>query len=146
LEEQNAERASKAYEVFLRTFFAPAAGQFPRFDLILLGMGEDGHTASLFPGHPLLDERQRWVASITDSPKPPPERITLTLPVINNARHIIFMATGAEKAQVLGKVLGTNSHRKGLPVQCVSPTYGTLQWYLDKAAAEKIGATDHELS
>ena len=84
---------AKAYEAVLEQLFRPAPGRPPQFDLILLGMGEDGHTASLFPGHPLLNERSRWAAPVFDSPKPPPERITLTLPVINQARQVAFVTS-----------------------------------------------------
>ena len=137
-EELGPEGAADKYEAYLRTFFAPPPGRFPRFDLILLGMGEDGHTASLFPGHPALDETRRWVVPIADSPKPPPERVTLTLPVINNARNVIFVTAGAGKAPALGEVLGSGTVGKGLPAWRVSPKDGTLQWFVDADAAEQL--------
>ena len=141
-EERGPEGAADAYEAHLHKFFAPPPGRYPRFDLILLGMGEDGHTASLFPNHPLLEETRRWVAPITDSPKPPPRRVTLTLPVINSAYNIIFVATGSGKARVLSEVLGADTHGKGLPAQRVSPKDGTVQWFVDAAAAELLGKTE----
>jgi 6-phosphogluconolactonase len=113
----------------------PASPPLPRFDLILLGMGEDGHTASLFPGQPLLHETNRWVAPIFDSPKPPPERITLTLPVINNAHHVIFIAAGAGKAEILPRVFAPNSQ---LPASLVQPIAGDLHWFVDEAAAGQL--------
>lgn len=110
----------------------------PRFDLILLGMGPDGHVASLFPGHPLTHVKDKWIASIKDSPKPPPERITFTFPVLNSAANVAMVLTGANKADVLEKAFGELQPPGVLPVQMVVPTEGNLVWFLDKLAASKL--------
>ncbi len=125
-------QAAQTYQSNLQNLFQT---ELPTFDLILLGMGPDGHTASLFPQHALLNETNRWVAPITDSPKPPPERITLTLPVINHARQVVFVATGASKADILPQVLVGNP---AYPAQHVHPDYGQLHWFVDEAAAVNI--------
>ena len=104
----------------------------PVFDLVLLGMGPDGHAASLFPGHPLVDEVGSLVAPITDSPKPPPERITLTLPVINAAKAVFFVCTGAGKAENLAKIL--SGAEPPLPAGRVKPAAGSLAWFVDDDA------------
>eukprot|EP00002_Diphylleia_rotans_P000727 TRINITY_DN1037_c0_g4_i1.p1 TRINITY_DN1037_c0_g4~~TRINITY_DN1037_c0_g4_i1.p1 ORF type:complete len:240 (+),score=60.40 TRINITY_DN1037_c0_g4_i1:50-769(+) len=119
--------AAADYLQQLEKTFGP---QLPRFDLILLGMGPDGHTASLFPDHPLLLETA-WVASIADSPKPPPQRITLTLPVLNNASYTAFVTTGKSKQDAIVSVL----EKKQLPASLVQPTDGELVWFLDQDAA-----------
>jgi 6-phosphogluconolactonase len=110
---------------------ATDGGGRPRFDVIHLGLGEDGHTASLFPGNEALDERQAWVRVIRDAPKPPPDRLTLTLPVLNAARAVLFMVQGASKRQALARVLQRDPT---LPASRVQPIDGELQFIVDKAA------------
>ena len=130
--------AASAYQARLKEFFQPEASQLPRFDLILLGMGQDGHTASLFPGHELLHEEQKWVAPIFDAPKPPPQRITLTLPVINHAREVIFVVAGEGKAQPLQAVFDVQSSDHRPPAALVNPTRGNVTWFVDSAAAKNL--------
>ncbi|GAQ91586.1 6-phosphogluconolactonase [Klebsormidium nitens] len=114
--------------------------QYPRFDLILLGIGPDGHIASLFPNHPLVGERAKWVAHITDSPKPPPQRITLTLPVINSAKQVAFVVTGQGKAEVLQRILEVSALPGALPAQLVRPTDGSVTWFADLAATAELNS------
>lgn len=102
----------------------------PRFDIIHLGMGEDGHTASLFPGHPAL-KYQTPVVAVLNAPKPPPERLTLSLPVLNAARAVLFMVQGAGKREALARVLRRDP---ALPASLVQPTDGELTFIVDKAA------------
>ncbi|CAK1547817.1 unnamed protein product [Leptosia nina] len=128
----NAEEAAKDYtEQLIKAF----GGDDFKFDLLLLGMGPDGHTCSLFPNHTLLNETQLKVAAITDSPKPPPERITLTYPVINSARNCIFAASGAAKAEMIKRIL---KDKEDLPAARVKPTHGSVYWIVDAAAAQHL--------
>lgn len=110
---------------------------FPKFDLMLLGMGPDGHVASLFPSRPQRYEKKRWVTFITDSPKLPPPRITFTFPVINSASEIAMVVTGAELADTTKKALGHAGVEPPLPVTEVSAE-GELTWFLDRDAASKL--------
>jgi 6-phosphogluconolactonase len=129
---------ARDYESLMAKAFAPVAGRLPRFDLILLGIGEDGHTASLFPRHALLSKTRRWVAPVFDAPKPPPERMTLTLPVINNARHVVFVAAGESKAPALAAVINPDRNDALLPAGQVDPTEGVVQWFVDDDAARGL--------
>lgn len=101
--------AATEYEKRLRELFnileSPASGSFPSFDLILLGIGADGHTASLFPGDPAVNERQQWVVAVSGlTAKPPVPRITITLPVINHAKYVVFLVSGKEKAGIVDMI------------------------------------------
>lgn len=128
--ELGAAQAAAAYRAELNELL----GQDGRFDLILLGMGGDGHTASLFPGATALEARQRTVVAVYVE-KLDAWRVTLTLPVINNARHATFIISGADKADVVQAVLAEPDRR--LPAQQIRPTSGRLTWLLDTAAARK---------
>ncbi|XP_057522454.1 probable 6-phosphogluconolactonase 4, chloroplastic [Amaranthus tricolor] len=103
---------------------------FPKFDLMLLGMGPDGHVASLFPGHPLLKEDEKWVTFIMDSPKPPPQRITFTFPVINSSAYIAMTVVGNGEVNAVKKVLGDTNICEILPAGRVSPEE-EMTWFLD---------------
>jgi 6-phosphogluconolactonase len=138
-ENPDASAAAETYEQTLRTFFALAPGEFPRFDLILLGMGPDGHTASLFPETAALQEKSRlvvanWVEKLNAS------RITLTLPVLNAARCVAFLVSGTDKAAVLHEVLEGNAPPEKYPSKLVQPDEGRLIWFVDRAAASGLSA------
>jgi 6-phosphogluconolactonase len=136
-EMKDSDAAASAYEQTLRTFFALKPDQFPRFDLILLGLGPDGHTASLFPGSSALNENKRLVvANWVEKFKT--HRITFTFPVLNHAACVMFLAGGADKAGILREVL--ENPQADLPSQKVHPTDGKLIWMVDRAAAADLSA------
>lgn len=126
------EAAAQDYEKTLRDFWPDS---LPHFDLIQLGLGPDGHILSLFPNSSLLREENRLVAVVTDSPKPPPTRLTLTLPAINHAAQIHFFVTGAEKAEALRATLEYMRDLQKFPAQAVQPTNGQVIWWVDEKAA-----------
>lgn len=124
--------AAEQYERRLRTHFG---GHTPEFDLVLLGVGADGHTASLFPGDGALEEAQRWVVPVwAPAGYEPAERITLTLPVLNRARAVFILAVDAAKHSLIAAVLSGDEQAQRLPIARVRPT-GRLVWFLDDAAA-----------
>lgn len=136
-ENPDAAAAADAYEQTLRKFFQLGPGEFPRFDLILLGMGPDGHTASLFPGTAALQDKSRlvvanWVEKLKTS------RITLTLPVLNAARCVAFLVSGTDKADALKAVLEGDAPGEQYPSKLVKPSDGKLIWLVDRAAASGL--------
>ncbi|MGA8431709.1 MAG: 6-phosphogluconolactonase [Candidatus Sulfotelmatobacter sp.] len=136
-ENPDADAAALAYEQTLRKFFSLEPGQFPRFDFILLGMGPDGHTASLFPETAALAETSRlvvanWVEKLKTS------RITFTLPILNAARRVAFLVSGTDKAAVLRAVLQSNAPGEQYPSKLVQPHDGKLIWFVDGAAASQL--------
>ena len=136
-ENPDAGAAALAYEQTLRKFFALEVGQVPAFDLILLGMGPDGHTASLFPGSEGLHEKSKLViANWVEKFKT--KRITFTLPVLNAARCVAFLVSGTDKAPVLKSVLEGDAPGEQYPAKLVRPVQGKLIWFVDRAAASSL--------
>lgn len=139
-ENPNAQRAAEEYEETLRTFFRLRAGEFPRFDLVLLGMGGDGHTASLFPGTDALRERKHpvvanWVEKFHT------HRVTMTLPALNRAAMVLFLVSGEEKAETLRGVLENRTGKDPFPSQLIRPTDGRLLWLVDREAGRFLEKT-----
>ena len=133
--EGNADLNAQAYENQLRAFFAGLS--WPRFELVLLGMGEDGHTASLFPNSAALREMSRWVVA-TRNEQSGQDRITLTVPVFNHARRVMFLITGKKKAQRLKEVLRPEPGSERFPIQAIAPVAGMLEWLVDAEAASLL--------
>ncbi|WP_457653866.1 6-phosphogluconolactonase [Rhodocaloribacter sp.] len=126
--------AARDYEKTLRRHFE---GSWPRLDLALLGLGADGHTASLFPGAPALHERRRWVAEAL-APDEPRQRLTLTFPVFNHAGHVHFIAGGAGKAEALRCALDPEARPERCPAAGIRPAHGNRVWWLDRAIVRSL--------
>ncbi len=131
--------AAAAYEAELRRHFGLGDGEFPRFDLVMLGLGDNRHTASLFPGDPAIHETQRMVVAV-DVDAEPRKRLTLTPPVINNAQRVMFLAAGQGKAAAVKDILEGPRDPDRFPAQAVAPTDGAVIWLLDKAAASLLAS------
>jgi 6-phosphogluconolactonase len=130
--------AARRYEETIRQQFETSSPAWPRFDVIFLGLGDDGHTASLFPGSPALDEKIRAVV-VSKSPRGVPHRITFTAPLINHARSIVFMVTGLQKAPAVRAVLEDDTVKAThYPAKLIQPIEGHLIWYLDRVAASAL--------
>ncbi|HZV47884.1 MAG TPA: 6-phosphogluconolactonase [Thermodesulfovibrionales bacterium] len=138
--EEGPEKAASEYERDMRAFFGTSG--FPVFDLIILGIGEDGHTASLFPGSESLKEKARLAVPVYMQ-KTKSNRITLTLPVLNNADQIIFLVAGKSKSHIVRSVLVGDKERKQYPAGLINPDNDKIQWLIDQEAAGNL--TEKEL-
>jgi 6-phosphogluconolactonase len=137
-ESSDLQAAASEYEQQLRLATNTVPPVLPSLDLILLGLGEDGHTASLFPGSPVLQNYQCAIAA-TQSPKDPPHRLSMTLAAINRASVILFLTTGSGKAEAVRAILDPKTEaERQLPASLVKPEEGRLIWFLDQAAAAKL--------
>ena len=134
-QEDTSEKSSENYEKHLRDFFKLKAGEIPAFDLVMLGIGEDGHTASLFPRTSSLRENRRLVVPVSLD-RLENKRISITLPVINNARNIIFLVSGYDKAQVMKEILEEKNMM--LPASRVNPEKGKVFFLMDEKAASLL--------
>lgn len=136
VEETSPHTAAENYEKEIKEFFMLKEGELPRFDLMILGIGEDGHTASLFPGDAGLLEKKHLAISVLNKMADKKDRITLTLPVINNAECIMFLANGIQKAEAVKRVLEDKDPT--FPATLVQPTNGKLIFLIDQAAASLL--------
>ncbi|MEM8530019.1 MAG: 6-phosphogluconolactonase [Chloroflexota bacterium] len=130
------EAAAQAYAATLTAFFD---GPLPEFDLVYLGMGPDGHTASLFPDQPAVTtSNEELVVAIHDAPKPPPTRVSLTFKAINTAKNILFLVAGSDKADMLKRVLQGEIDITQRPSQGIQPVHGRLTWLVDQEATTQL--------
>jgi 6-phosphogluconolactonase len=136
--------AAREYEDVLRAAAKAEHMPWPQLDLVMLGVGNDGHTASLFPGTDALHEHQRWV-TVGHAPSNPPTRLTLTLGVINQATVVLFLASGESKSDIIKRILEPQQEsNRQLPAALVRPERGRLIWLLDRAAAAKLTGSHTE--
>jgi 6-phosphogluconolactonase len=136
--EHDPEQAATDYEKMLRDYFARReAGGGARFDLALLGVGEDGHTASLFPGSEVIHDGEHWVRAVY-AQHLESWRITLTPRALNSAQTVFFFVTGEAKAEIVARILNPNEDAEPLPVNAIQPRSGNLRWYLDQSAAKQL--------
>jgi len=127
------EKAAGNYERMTREFFKPEEERFFLFDAMILGIGEDGHTASLFPGSSALVEKSHWVLAVNaPSSFSPHKRITLTLPLINRSRSIFFLASGAKKREVVREIFNNSEATRRIYPAAMIHSLGTLAWYIDR--------------
>jgi 6-phosphogluconolactonase len=131
------ERGAREYEEQLKEFFALSEGEFPRFDLVLLGLGDNVHIASLFPAIAALHESQRLVVAVeVDAPQR--HRLTLTPPVLNNAARVMFIVAGQNKAEAVKLALEGPRDPDRYPAQIIDPAHGEVMWLLDRPAASLL--------
>ena len=129
------EAGRTAYQKELANAFNTEKGTPPIFDLIFLGVGTDGHTASLFPGQKILENRETWIASVKGG-KPNVERLTMTYSILNEARHIVFLVSGNKKCKILKTIFA--DRLAGLPAQRIQPITGKLTWLIEREAAVRL--------
>lgn len=125
------------YELILQQYFPPSVPPAPTFDLVLLGMGDDGHTLSLFPGTHVMHEENKWATSLFLKQQDM-FRVTLTTPVVNRAKRIAFLVTGPSKAEALKEVIEGDYQPDTYPSQVIKPLNGEVYWFVDKAAASNL--------
>ncbi len=139
LGENPPEEEAERYAEVIKNFVPSAGNGFPRFDWIFLGMGDDGHTASLFPGAPTLQEREKICVAATH-PQTGQKRVSVTFPVLDNGARVSFLVAGADKEPVLRQILEGEGQQLPYPSSMVNPVDGVLEWYVDSAAAPWLSA------
>lgn len=132
------QQGAKAYEEELKKAFSLTGGGFPRFDLVLLGLGANAHTASLFPGDPAIHEKKRIAVAVEVDDPTQRHRVSLTAPVLNNAARVMFVVHGDDKAPAVQQIVEGPRDPDRFPAQVIAPTDGELIWVLDKQAASRL--------